>query len=98
MSEDGRVHGLLITIKDRMFFIPRDELRNYRVPDDAAERVRAQVRTHLEDLDAEGFATPALAGRPRMFGVVFNPDDGRRPVEFSGIANHAITVILASKA
>jgi len=94
---DGSVHGLLITIKDRVFFIPRDELRNYRVPDDAAEHMRAQIRTHLEDLDVEGFSTPALSGRARMFGVVFNPADGRRPLEFSGVINHAITVILNSK-
>lgn len=94
---DGAVHGLVITIKDRIFFIPRDELRNYRLPDDAAERVRAQIREQMEDLDVEGFATPSLPSRGRMFGARFNPQDGRRPLEFSGLVNHAITVVLASK-
>lgn len=82
MADKGDVHGLMVSIEDRVYFIPRDELRTYKLPRDAAATARAAMKA----------SRPEKIGEMR--GVSFNPSVPNEPPQFSSLVMHCVTVIL----
>lgn len=74
--------GLLIVIGPRMYFVPRDELRSFRVP----ETVAAVARAKLEERTAlrRGHPNDAIVLGVRL-GV------GDATLQFSSIMEHGLT-------
>jgi hypothetical protein len=93
-TQSEMVDGAMIVIGERVYFIPRDELRSYRVPEDVAGAVHEQMAAEVS-----GFSmSPDQAA---VFGVQFDtgfkPQVGalgpREPLQFSSIMAHAATVL-----
>lgn len=92
---DEALDGVMITMKDRVFFIPKTELRNFRLPDDVA----SQVMDDLGGDDVEGFAKSAPGGAFKsgggefnLVGVKFDPKATRGTAATSSLYSHALTL------
>ena len=92
-DESQMVDGAMIAIADRVYFIPRDELRSYRVPDEVADAVHEQLAEEVS-----GFSIDA--GQASVFGVrfdpLYSPKSGgfgpKEPLQFSSLIMHCVTV------
>jgi hypothetical protein len=82
---DEAVDGAMIIIDEAMFFIPRDDLRAFRLPDAAAADARAQV----EDQAPEVAGFQALPDTGTVIGVRFQVGG---ILGMSSLMAHAITV------
>jgi hypothetical protein len=88
------VDGAMIVIGERVYFVPRDELRSYRVPDVVAESIHDQLAGEVS-----GFSM--APDQAQVFGVqfdtAFSPTAGRfgpkEPLQMSSIMAHAITIL-----
>ena len=93
-TQSEMVDGAMIVIGERVYFIPRDELRSYRIPDDVAESVHEQMAAEVS-----GFSMSPE--QPAVFGVQFDmnfkPKPGalgpNEPLQFSSIMAHAATIL-----
>jgi hypothetical protein len=74
--------GAMIIVRDRIYFIPREDLRSFRVPDAAATTIRA----HVDEQIKQGKGTSDAF----ILGVEF--DIPGRILQFSSLYEHAITV------
>lgn len=86
------VDGLLITIADRSFFIPRDDLSTFRLPesatipdDDGAEEVSGFISAGTTSTSTDPVPSPTVSLR----GVRFDPVGGE--MFFSSVMGHALT-------
>ena len=88
---DEAVDGVLFVVGDRVCFIPREDLRSYRLPDDAAVAARRQLEAQMPEVS--GFGAQFDAGM--VFGVQYTiGKPGDTPtLGFSSLIGHAITVI-----
>lgn len=86
------VDGAMIVIGERCYFIPRDDLRSYRVPDDVAESV-------LDEIQGEVSGFSMAPDHASVFGVQFDPGfkpsavGPKAPLQFSGLINHCATIL-----
>jgi len=94
MSEDA-VDGVLIVVGEKVCFIPRDDLRSYRLPDDAAAAARQQLDVQIPEV--MGFGPDQLAlGGGMVLGVQYTvkkPGSTAPVVQMSSLMAHALTVI-----
>ena len=87
---DEAVDGALFVIGDKVCFIPREDLRSYRLPDDAAAAARQQLEAQMPEVS--GFGAQFDAGM--VFGVQYTiskPGDASPFILHSSIVAHALT-------
>jgi hypothetical protein len=73
--------GAMIIIRDRIYFIPREDLHSFRVPDAAIRAIRAKVDEQIK----QGKGTSEAI----VLGAEF--DMSGRILQFSSIMEHALT-------
>jgi hypothetical protein len=93
MSEEA-VDGVMVVVGDAVAFIPKEDLKAYRLPDDAAAEVIERLGLAPETV---GFSQtpPPLPNTGSIFGVTYQVGKRGAPgvTAPSSILSHAMTVL-----